>query len=332
MRSFVSALLLAFVGAACTHNSVPPSGSAAGESAGGDAKHSVPELVTRFDAAAGELPEGLLMAGDTAYVGFAPSSRIVQVDVKTGEAKPFAELPPPIAGKGFMTGLAQSKAGDIYAGLASFVPEVQAGIYRVPPQGGKAELFAKDVALPFPNALAFDSAGNLFATDSGTGSIFRIDAQGHAERWASGDALSGQKEACDNAGPGFAIGANGLVVEKSAVYVVNLDKATLVRIPRGDDGKAGEPQTLAGPDCATLGGADGLARAPDGSFIVAVNRQNKLLQVTEDGHISTLAEGEPFDFPATVAYAGHELFATNFALKTASAGLPSKPALLRLRP
>ncbi|MGC4093694.1 MAG: hypothetical protein QM756_38500 [Polyangiaceae bacterium] len=288
--------------------------------------------MTRFDPAAGELPEGLLVNGDTAYVGFAPSSRIVRVDVKTGEAKPFAELPAPVAGKGFMTGLAQSLTGDLYAGLASFVPEVQAGIYRVSAAGGKAELFAKDAALPFPNALAFDAAGNLFATDSGTGSVFRIDAQGHAERWATGDALSGQKEACNSAGPGFAIGANGLVVEKSAVYVVNLDKATLVRIPRNADGRAGEPHVLAGPDCATLGGADGLARAPDGSFVVAVNRQNKLLRVTEDGRVATLAQGAPFDFPASVAYAGQSLFTTNFALKNASAGRSSNPALLRLSP
>ena len=113
---------------------------------------------------------------------------------------------------------------------------------------------------------------------------------------------------------------------------MNLDQATLVRIPRGADGSAGEPQVVAGPDCAKLGGADGLTRAPDGSFVVAVNRQNKLLRVTEDGNVATLAEGEPFDFPASVAYSGRELFVTSFALKTASAGLPSKPALLRLSP
>src|SRR6478735_1503772 len=332
MRSFTVALLLALVGTACTKGSIPHSENSAVDSTGPEATHSVPALIANFDPSAGELPEGLLVTTDSAYVGFAPTSRIVRVDRMTGQAKPFAELPAPIAGKGFMTGLAQSASGDVYAGLASFVPDVQAGIYRVSRQGGKAELFAKDEALPFPNALAFDSAGNLFATDSGTGSVFRIDQRGHAERWATGEALSGQKEACDNAGPGFAIGANGLVVEKSAVYVVNLDRATLLRIPRAADGSAGDPEVLAGPDCATLGGADGLARAPDGSFVVAVNRQNKLLRITQDGHVATLAEGEPLDFPASVAYVGRELLVTSFALKTASAGLPSKPALLRLSP
>jgi DNA-binding beta-propeller fold protein YncE len=38
--------------------------------------------------------------------------------------------------------------------------------------------------LPFPNALAFDPDGSLFVTDSGTGSVFRIDAAAHRARIA----------------------------------------------------------------------------------------------------------------------------------------------------
>lgn len=331
MRFFIPAVLLALVSAACTTSTIHPE-SRAGEPPSAEAAPSLPQLVARFDPAAGELPEGLLVTGDLAYVGFAPTGRIVRVNVETGASESFGELPAPTPGKGFMTGLAQSASGDLYAGLASFVPEVQAGIYRVSPRGGKGELFATDAALTFPNALAFDEAGDLFATDSGSGSIFRIDARGKAARWAAGELLSGQKEACEGAGPGFAIGANGIVVEAGAVYVVNLDRATLLRIERRPDGSAGEPEVLAGPDCATLGGADGLARAPDGSFVVAVNRQNKLLKITEDGVVKTLAEGEQLDFPATVAFRGRDLFATNFALAKASAGLDAKPGLLRLSP
>jgi sugar lactone lactonase YvrE len=255
---------------------------------------------------------------------------VVRVDFASGAVTHHGQLPTPVAGKGFMTGLAQSATGEVYAGLASFVPEVQAGIYRIPKSGGAATLFAKDGALQFPNALAFDSDGALWATDSGTGSVFRILADGHAERWATGSALTGNKEACDGAGPGFAIGANGIVVEPDAVYVVNMDLATLVKIPRAAGGSPGTPEVLAGPDCEALGGADGLARAPDGSFVVAVNRQNKLVRVGKDGKLTLLAHGAPFDFPATVAYRGTTLYATNFALKTASAGKPSAPGLLRV--
>jgi sugar lactone lactonase YvrE len=328
MRSFtiLSVALITLVGAACSGKpSTLPTSQAAGASA-------TTELVAKFDPGAGELPEGLVFGGDAAYVGFAPTSQVMRVDVGTGKATQYAQLPAPVAGKGFLTGLAQSPAGDLYAGLASFVPEVQAGIYRVSKQSGEVSLFAKDAALPFPNGLAFDASGSLFATDSGTGSIFRFDASGHAERWASDPALFGDDKACDGAGPGFAIGANGIVVEPDAVYVVNLDQATLLRIPRAQDGSAGLPTIVAGPDCETLGGADGLARAPDGSFVVAVNRQNKLVSVAPNGKVRTLAQGEPFDFPASVAYRGDTLFATNFALHNASAGLPAHPGLVRVAP
>jgi DNA-binding beta-propeller fold protein YncE len=144
--------------------------------------------------------------------------------------------------------------------------------------------------------------------------------------------LRGDAKACDGAGPGFAIGANGIVVEPDAVYVVNLDQATLLRIPRESGGAAGAPEIVAGPDCETLGGADGLVRSPDGSFVVAVNRQNKLVKVASDGRVTTLASGAPLDFPASVAYRGDTLFTTNFALQSASAGLPAHPGLVRVAP
>ncbi len=329
MRSLPFAPLAILVLAAACASAAPPP-SAVHAAADNARPTAAPALVAHFDASVGELPEGLALTSDAAFVGFAPTSRVVRVDAATGAVTPFGQLPTPIAGKGFMTGLASAKTGEIYAGLASFVPEVQAGIYRIAKSGGAATLFAKDAALPFPNALAFDTDGSLFATDSGTGSVFRIDPAGHAERWASGPALTGDKEACGAAGPGFAIGANGLIVEPDAVYVVNMDHATLLKIPRTPANGAGEPVVLAGPDCSALGGADGLTRAPDGSFVVAVNRQNKIVRVSANGGVSTLVSGPPLDFPATVAYRSDTLFATNFALKNASAGKPALPGLLRI--
>lgn len=272
-----------------------------------------------------------MLTQDSAFVGFAPTARVVRVDLATRKVSPFGQLPTPVSGKGFMTGLAQSPNGEIYAGLVSFVPEVQAGVYRLPKEGGAATLFAKDTALSFPNALAFDSDGTLFVTDSGSGSVFRIGTDGHAERWASGDALTGNKDACGGMGPGFPIGANGLVVERDGVYSVNLDKATLVKIERTETGKAGAITTVAGPSCEALGGADGLARTKDGSFLIAVNRQNKIVRVSSGGNIDTVVSGAPLDFPATVAFEGATLYATNFAFMTASAGKPATPGLLRIK-
>jgi len=315
----ITAVLVSSLVAGCTRVTSPS------ESASSKA----PEVVARFDPGAGELPEGLVMGSDTAYVGFAPTSRVVRVDVERRTVTAFGELPAPAPGKGFMTGLALSAQGDVYAGLASFTPEIQAGIYRIPAAGGRATLFAKDQDLSFPNALAFDADGTLFVTDSGSGSLLHVDTGGHVSRWSKSDKLLGDKDACGGAGPGFPIGANGLVVERDAIYVVNLDQATLLKIPRTAGG-AGAAVVVAGPDCEALGGADGLARAPDGSFVVAVNRQNKVVRVQADGAVQTVLSGAPLDFPATLAYRGSTLFATNFALANASAGKPAMPGLLKL--
>src|SRR4051812_35680047 len=67
-----------------------------------------PELVAHFDAALGQLPEGLVVADAAAFVGFAPTSQVMRVDLTTFQTSPWGKLPTPVSGKGFMTGLAQA--------------------------------------------------------------------------------------------------------------------------------------------------------------------------------------------------------------------------------
>jgi sugar lactone lactonase YvrE len=327
MRRALTTFALGLV-IACTSQALPEKVAATPPAATGPSA----AFVAHFDQAAGELPEGLALGADAAFVGFAPSSRVARVELDTGKASAFGEVPAPRPGKGFMTGLAVADHGDLYVGLASFVPEVQAGIYRIDKAGGMGVLFAQDAALPFPNALAFDNEGSLFVSDSGTGSVFRIDRAGVAQRWATDQLLTGKKFDCGaGLGPGFDIGANGLVVEAEAVYVVNTDKATVLKIPREANGNAGAVSVFAGPDCEQLGGADGLARSPDGSFVVAINRQDKLARVSANGRVSTLLSGAPLDFPASLAYRADDLYVTNFALSNASSGKPASPGLLTLK-
>src|SRR5689334_16807700 len=71
------ALFIALMGAACSGN---PQSHAAEPAAAPTA------LVAKFDPAAGELPEGLAVTPDAAYVGFAPTGRVMRVDVETGRA------------------------------------------------------------------------------------------------------------------------------------------------------------------------------------------------------------------------------------------------------
>jgi len=110
------------------------------------------------------------------------------------------------------------------------------------------------------------------------------------------------------------------------VYVTNTDKGTLVRIPIQPDGAAGTAALAAGPSCDELNGADGLAIAPDGSFVVAVNHQDKLVRIDRKGAITTIAAGAPLDFPSSLAFDGGTLYVENFAFLDQKA-----PGLLEVR-
>lgn len=307
---------LTILAAACTESSSP--GAA-------------PELqrVTSFDPSQGQLPEGLAVVGETAYVGFAPTGVVARVDLATGAMQPWGKLPTPVPNKGFMTGLA-ARGGDIFAALVSFTPEVQAGVYRIPAAGGDATLVASAPAMAFPNAIVPEPDGAaLFVTDSGSGTVFRI-AGGAAAPWAQDALLAGQKDMCGpGTGPGFDIGANGLLVEPDAVYVVNTDRATLIRIPRNSDGSAGAAAVIAGPDCGALGGADGLVRDGDG-FLVAVNRQDQITRVAATGEVAVYATGDALDYPASLVRADARWIGTSFAFANAVAGTSPQPGLFAL--
>lgn len=277
--------------------------------------------LARFDAAQGDLAEGLAVRGKTA------TGRIVAIDLGSGKAAPYSALPAPVAGKGFATGLALH-GDDLFGALVSFVPDVPAGIYRAVP-GGPATLFARHPEMAFPNGLAFDASGRMYVTDSAAGAVFRISTAGEIVKWAASPLLIGGKDSC-GAGQGvgvpFDIGANGIAIDDGAIVVTNTDRGSLVRIPIQPDGSAGVPGLIAGPSCAELNGADGLAVAPGGDFIVAVNHQNKLARVDRAGHITTLLAGDPLDFPTSVTFADGALYIGNFAFLDGR-----NPGVLRVR-
>jgi hypothetical protein len=285
------------------------------------------ELV-RFDASQGSMSEGLAVRGTTAYVGFAATGQVVTVDLRSGTTAPYTSLPPPVSGKGFVTGLALHSS-ELYGGLTSFVPEVQAGIYRASTAGAPATLFAKHPDMAFPNGLAFDDANRLYVTDSAAGAVFRVSPAGEVTKWATSPLLAGGKDGCgagNGVGVPFDIGANGIVVEGDAVVVTNTDQGALVRIPVLPDGAAGAPSRIAGPSCADLNGADGLAIAPNGDFIVAVNHQNKLVRVDSAGRVTTLLASAALDFPTSLAFVDGALYVGNFAFLDAR-----DPGVLQVR-
>jgi sugar lactone lactonase YvrE len=288
------------------------------------------EVLANFNPAAGELPEGIATKERFAYVGFGPLGMIAKVDLQSGEGTAFAQLPKPVPNKGLIAGLSFGPDGFLYAALVSFDPSVQPGIYRVPAAGGEVELFAKDAQMTFPNGLVFHPDGALFVTDAGAGTIFRVSRAGAVSAWATSTLLTGDQADCGGSGNGFNIGANGLALHDGTFYAANTDKGSIVQVALNADGSSGTPALAAGPDCAALAGADGLLTDADGNFIVAVNRQNKIVRVTKAGEIEVVAEGGSVEFPASLIWDGSDVIATNFALANASSGKPAKPGLLSI--
>jgi sugar lactone lactonase YvrE len=331
LQSIVSLALLAL--SACA-GSIPPGGgseAAAGATTSG-AQVAMPRTIAAFDPAAGELPEGVATKDGFAYVGFAPLGEIAKVDLRAGTKTPFAKLPKPVPNKGFMTGLAFGPDGALYAALVSFDPSVQPGIYRVGAAGGDASLFAKDPKMVFPNGLTFNSAGELFVTDSAAGAIFRIARSGAVATWASSALLAGDPTQCGGSGNPFPIGANGIAERGGAFFATNTDKGSLVRVEIRSDGTAGVPALAAGPDCGALAGADGLTVDSRGDFLVAINRQNKIVRVAKTGDVQVVAAGGSVEFPASVTWNGTTMIATSFALANASTGKPARPGLFAISP
>jgi sugar lactone lactonase YvrE len=324
--------------AATTDSSSSASGTGGGGTGG--AMPAVPTFVAMLNANMGELPEGLAMnpAGDTAYVGLAPTGKVIQIKVSDGTVTPFGNVPPPPPMKGFALGVQIDATGNLFVAVASFDPAYQAGIYKIPAAGGAATLFAKDAAMNFPNGLVFDATGNLFVTDSGAGAIFKITPAGVVTNWLTDPLITGDMAAKCSSGLGFPLGANGIVQSGTDFYVTNTDKASMAKIVIKADGTAGAVTDFVPTDCVNFGGPDGLSLDADGTLLVASNGINSITRVGKDGKVSLVVAKSvtaPLDAPASTwivnaGKAGSTLFITNSGLPTFLAGKMPKPGLLKL--
>ncbi|ADO72720.1 SMP-30/gluconolactonase/LRE family protein [Stigmatella aurantiaca] len=319
------AVILAVLGVGCAAQQRPREVSE-------DAPAPVSQVLA-FDMAQGQFPEGLAVRGGDAYVGMAPTGQVLRISA-SGAVTPYGRWPSIPPNAGFLTGLVFDAEGNLYAGLASYSPQLRTGIYRLAAQAEEATLFASHPELAFPNGLEFDAKGRLFVTDSATGAVFVFGPEGQGEKWAAAPSLLGDNAFCGTAEIPFPIGANGLTFEGDSVLVVSSDRASLVRIPVKPDGSAGTPELVLGPDCKGFFGADDVLRDPkDGSLWVSMNRANRILRITPDKRIHAIEADGLFDGPASLAIAEHEgrrwMYVTNFGFMTAGRGGIPRLGLLR---
>jgi hypothetical protein len=299
-----------------------------------------PTFLAHFDKSQGQLPEGLWQQQGTPVVGWAPLATLLEV-AADGTTQPLGTAG--VAANTFALGIVSGPDGTLYFGVgaasavggapASAAPVTPApGIYSLPADGGSAQVFSlgSDANPPmlFANGLAFQG-NDLFVADS-EGVIYEIDGSGTATVWSQDSELSASQPACAGVVP-LAVGANGIVVTATDIFVTNTNYGRLLDFPIQDDGTAGAVTVIA-EDCATLAGADGLVQDDDGSFLIAVNAQNRIARVTPSGAISVLAEGAPLDTPASVLIdtttgAKRLLFTNSSFFSAADAGAPGLLAL-----
>ncbi|QJT06665.1 hypothetical protein G9272_05790 [Streptomyces asoensis] len=205
------------------------------------------------------------------------------------------------------TGNTRDRNGNIYYNVASSNAS-RAGIWKLPPGGTPRRI----AALPtdgLPNGLALDSTGRtLYAADSNKATVWTVPSSGGtATAWLTGPAL-----AADPSAP-VPLGANGLRFHKGAVWVSNLAKGTLLRIPVTATGAPGRIHTVT----SSLTGVDDFNFLSDRSDVVfaAQNGVNQIAVVHPDGTTETvLSASDGLASPTSTAVRGNRLYITNAGL------------------
>ena len=274
-----------------------------------DAPLSDPRITAHFDLTAGQQPENIAVDGSgTAYLTFSFARQIATV-TRIGHIRILATLPAPahastpLLGKAFIGGIARADDGTIYVTYATGTPDLT-GIWALTPGGTPHRI----VALPadgLPNGLALDQREeHMYVTDSVHGVVYRASARGGAPLvWASGDPLK----------PSSFAGANGLKIHNGAVWVGNLDKGTVLRIPITACGSAGPIQIHA----TGMPSIDDFAFIGHGDTLIAARDDNEVDLVRPDGtHTAVLTAADGLETPTSIAVHGSTVYIPSAAYLT----------------
>jgi DNA-binding beta-propeller fold protein YncE len=271
------------------------------------------QIVQHFDLDKGQTPEGIVLAPDgTAYVTFAKARQIAEIS-PAGKVRILATLPAPADGGvktpalGFplTVGIDRAADGTLYFGYATGTADLT-GVWSLRP-GGTPQRIAPLPANSLPNGLALDRlTRTLYIADS-TGAVWKVPTRGGtAMVWSSDREL---------APTGF-LGANGLKLRDGAVWVTNLDKGTIVRIPLRAAGNAGPVRVTA----AGLSGIDDFAFTGRGTEIIAaLDTVNQVALVEPDGtHTVVLTAADGLQGPTAIALRDRTVYVPSAAYLTAA--------------
>ncbi|WP_330275464.1 hypothetical protein OG205_07255 [Lentzea sp. NBC_00516] len=271
-----------------------------------------PHVVQHFDLAKGQTPESIVLSPNgTAYVTFAKARQIAEIS-PSGKIRILATLPAPADGGvgtpalGFplTVGIDRASDGTLYFLYATGTADLT-GVWSLRPGGTPPRRIAPLPAASLPNGLALDQrTRTLYVADS-TGAVWKVPTSGGATVWASGEELK----------PAGFLGANGLKLHDGAVWVTNLDRGTILRIPLRANGSAGQTQVAA----TGLTGIDDFAFTGRGEEIIAaLDTVNEVALVKSDGtHEVVLTAADGLQGPTSIAVRGRTVYVPSAAYLTA---------------
>lgn len=202
-------------------------------------------------------------------------------------------------------------------------------VLDVDPVTGAALLFA---AIPGgmnagPNVLTFDSAGNVYISDSFQGIVWKTDQNGIGD--APGVPSIWVQDALLTTSGVPPFGANGIAFnsDESALFVSNTGNDTVVRVPVNPDGTAGVAEVFVN----SVNGADGLIIDDDDNLWIAANQSDEIVVLDPTGRViaklgdfgGITRRGAPIGllFPASLVRHGKFIYVTNLALDLRLFGL-----------
>ena len=200
-----------------------------------------------------------------------------------------------------------------------------AKVLTVDPTTGASSVFMTVTGKnPGLNDMAFDTAGNVYVTDSHEGIIWKVSKDGgEGTAWVESPLLKPTR-------PPPPIGANGLAFnnEQTALFVANTANDTIVKIPvAGSPLEPGTPEVFVN---RAGGGPDGLLIDEHDNLWIACNQSNEImvLEPKQGRVIAKLGDfggidgdGAPIGFlwSNTLVFHGDDVLVTNASLDIGAA-------------
>jgi sugar lactone lactonase YvrE len=292
-----------------------------------------PFTLARFDAEAGEFPEGVAIdEGGRVYVSLTRLGQLLEIAPGSSAPRHAGEVAGLLDGDFGLLGLAVDGEGDVHGVVASESPQAR-GVWRFDARTGAATRMDGTQAIAFPNSVAFDGT-TMYVTDTigpdGRGAVWRVQDGGEAELWAQDELLAGD----GSLGFGFPLGPNGVAVHGGTVFVGLTELASIAAIPIAADGSAGSVSIIA--DLAASGPSggpilvDGIDVDAGGTIYLAAPLDHSVFSVSSDGEeVSIVASAsDGLDAPTSVVLGQDAFYIASFSAGLEGASNGNGPTII----